>query len=125
MRVSAGGEQITDPQELAAANAALDATASGIPISVLGPQKTITGPGLESAPANRSLATMDKKNGRVYETALEAKDKTLKTLGDKVRLGFANPTLDFQNWAAYVARAKSLGSKQYAHGGKVTANGLG
>jgi hypothetical protein len=64
------------------------------------------------------------QGGRKFEPELEAKDPTLKRIGNLVRMKVGDPNLDFQYWMSYVARAKQLGSRNYAKGGKVQRHGL-
>jgi hypothetical protein len=77
-----------------------------------------------SAPPSVSRMASQTNGGRKFETDLEAKDQTLKRLGNLVRLNVGDPNLDFQYWMNYVNRAKQLGSKNYARGGKVQRCGL-
>lgn len=56
---------------------------------------------------------------RTYDVALENTDTVLKRIGSTLRMGLKNSALDYQLWQSYVARAKQLGSKDFARGGKV------
>ncbi len=92
------------------------ASAVASPAAVAAPVAPAPPPPAAPAP---QASGMKAPSTRPYDIGLENSDPELKRIGSTLRLGVKNPQLDFQLGQSYVARARQLGSKGFARGGKV------